>query len=251
MPARGAPQGRRAGPAGPARRRARAGAAEPHRRGAARRAARRRHRRLGRRLAGHRRSRESRAALAGAARAARGHRGRRAHARPPADGVPGVRRRPGTLARSADPLPGARPLGRRRVWPATTRARSGRSGTERRRTWAPAPRWCRSAGARPPGTPAPTSSRPCWCRPRPVRRGAVREVLDGARARAGAGRGGDRRRCSVRADPRWRPSPSWPTSCGPSWSATRSPTWSTGTSTTPTCAPSSARSAGSPRARCR
>ena len=66
-------------------------------------------------------------------------------------------------------------------WAATTRGRSGPSVTRRPPTSAPAPRWSRSAAARPPGTPAPTPTPPA-CSPRPRIAGSRgRRVRGGAR----------------------------------------------------------------------
>ena len=167
----------------PARRRAPAGAAEPQRRSRA--AARGRHRRLGRRVAGHRRSREPRAAVARARAAAGRDRSRRSHARAAAHDLSRVRarsRRPGSIPRcarrcSSPPTPKASR--------ATARGRPAATISRRRRC------------SRPPRRPAP-EPRSAKCSPAssPAKRSASTRSS----------------RCSRRAGPKSRRSPRSPTS---------------------------------------
>ena len=201
--------------------------------------------------------------MAGPRRAARGHRGPRARARPAADHLPRVRRRArraGSTRPSGSPCSTARTPSRSA---ATTRAPTSRAVSRPPPTSATAPRSSRSAAAPPPGTPArphpppsdPDSSAILGCPPRQrsdeSAGGAVGEVLAGVRAGQEPGESTSSSRCSAPAGPRSRRSPSSPTSCAARRSATPSPGCTTATSTTPTCARSSARSAGSPRVRCR
>ena len=183
-------------------------------------------------------------------RAARGHRGRRAHAGAPADRLPGVRARPGPLARSADPLPGARPL--RRAGPGRDDAGRGLAGAARR---GGERRHRRRGGADRPALDrlvlrCRRGARRCWCPGRACAGGRVARCSTAP----GPGRSWARRRssrCSARAGPRWRRRRAGRRAARRAGGRRGHLRASTGTSTTPTCAPSGARSAGSPRARCR
>ena len=182
-----------------------------------------RHRRLGWGLAGHGGPRQPRAPLARPGPAASSHRSPRLRSgaathRPPA--VTCSIRRHGSIP----------------AWRSRSRT-------------APTPR---DSAARPTaaGTPEPTWHRRCSCRDAPSAGGAVGEVMQGALA----GQELTRRRsspCSRPEGPKWSPWPRLPTRCAASASVTSSPGCPTATSTTRTCAPSSASSAGSPRARSR
>ncbi len=180
----------RARPPDPARRRAPAGATQPRRR--PRCPDRRRHRRLRRDLAGHRRPREPGAAMAACRRAASGRRGPWAGTGPAADDLPGVRPRPGPLARRERAVRRARPLGCRGHGARRSGIDVPRAPRGRRERGHRAPRSSRSAVAPPPGTPAPIAP-PMVLVPGPSHAGtAVSEVLAGVAARAGAGSRGAR-----------------------------------------------------------
>ena len=185
-------------------------------------------------------------------RAARRHRGARPHARAAADDLPGARPRPGragSTRRCTSPSSIApTPKGSGVTIPAPTSP----SASAAPATPATAPRSSSSATARRRGTPgAPVAAAACSCPPAPQADGRRRR---GARRRAG--RSGARRRRARHAvrgprprgrrrrRPRRRAAPRRP-------SATPSRGCTTATSTTPTCARSSAASAGSRRARCR
>ena len=212
--------------------------------------ARHRHRRLGRRLAGHRRPRQPGAAVARPRRAAPRHRGPRPDPRAAPDDLPRAGPRPERWLDPALHFPvldrsDAEGLGRddpgahhpERV----SGTRDTGDGAEVVLVGDRSTAWYSGAPVAPPML-VPAAAR----RRRRRRRGARRRPRRPGARRRRARHAVRRPRARGRRRRRARP-----TSCAPTPSATPSRGSTTATSTTPTCARSSAGSAGSPRARCR